>query len=50
MFFHTNQFQYNSKPYVAEPQAMGPQMDEFAPLIEPRLYWTPEQPMQPTAS
>jgi hypothetical protein len=50
LFFHTKQFQYNSKPHVAEPQAMGPQMDELALPVEPSLYWTPEQPMQSSAS
>jgi Mn-containing catalase len=36
--------------YVAEPQAMGPQMDELAPPVEPRLYSTPKQPMPPASS
>jgi Mn-containing catalase len=31
--------------YAAEPQAIGPQVDELAPPVEPRLYSTPEQPM-----
>ena len=36
--------------YVAEPQAMGPQMDELDPPVEPRLYSTPKQPMPPASS
>ena len=36
--------------YVAEPQAMGPQMDELDPPAEPRLYSTPKQPMPPASS
>ena len=36
--------------YVASPQAMGPQMDELDPPVEPRLYSTPKQPMQPSSS
>ncbi len=31
--------------YVASPQAMGPEMDELDPPVEPRLYSTPKQPM-----
>ncbi len=31
--------------YVSEPQAMGPEVDELAPPVEPRLYSTPKQPM-----
>jgi Mn-containing catalase len=36
--------------YVAEPEAMGPGMDELNPPVEPRLYSTPKQPMQPSSS
>ena len=36
--------------YVAEPQAMGPQMDELDPPVEPRLYSTPKKPMPPASS
>jgi Mn-containing catalase len=36
--------------YVTEPQAMGPQMDELDPPVEPRLYSTPKQPMPPASS
>jgi Mn-containing catalase len=36
--------------YVAEPEAMGPQMEELDPPVEPRLYSTPKQPMQPSTS
>ncbi|MDP9480626.1 MAG: manganese catalase family protein [Actinomycetota bacterium] len=36
--------------YVANPQAMGPQMDELDPPVEPRLYSTPKQPMPPSSS
>ena len=36
--------------YVAEPQAMGPQVDELDPPVEPRLYSTPKQPMPPASS
>jgi Mn-containing catalase len=36
--------------YVAEPEAMGPEMDELDPPVEPRLYSTPKQPMSPSAS
>jgi Mn-containing catalase len=36
--------------YVANPQAMGPQMDELDPPVEPRLYSTPKQPMPPASS
>ena len=36
--------------YVAEPEAMGPEMDELDPPVEPRLYSTPKQPMQPSSS
>jgi len=36
--------------YVAEPEAMGPQMDELDPPVEPRLYSTPKQPMSPASS
>jgi Mn-containing catalase len=36
--------------YVAEPQAMGPQMEELDPPVEPRLYSTPKQPMPPASS
>jgi Mn-containing catalase len=36
--------------YVADPAAMGPQMDELDPPVEPRLYSTPKQPTQPSSS
>ena len=36
--------------YVASPQAMGPQMDELDPPVEPRLYSTPKAPMPPSSS
>lgn len=36
--------------YVSEPQAMGPQMEVLDPPVEPRLYSTPKQPMQPSYS
>jgi Mn-containing catalase len=36
--------------YVAEPQAMGPQMEELDPPVEPRLYSTPKQPIPPASS
>jgi Mn-containing catalase len=36
--------------YVAEPEAMGPEVDELDPPVEPRLYSTPKQPMQPSSS
>jgi Mn-containing catalase len=36
--------------YVAEPQAMGPQMEELDPPVEARLYSTPKQPMPPASS
>jgi Mn-containing catalase len=36
--------------YVAEPEAMGPEVDELDALVEPRLYSTPKQPMQPSSS
>jgi manganese catalase len=36
--------------YVAEPQAMGPQMEELDPPLEPRLYSTPKQPIPPASS
>jgi Mn-containing catalase len=36
--------------YVADPEAMGPQMDELDPPVEPRLYSTPKQPMPPASS
>ena len=36
--------------YVAEPRAMGPQVAELAPPVEPRLYSTPKQPMPPASS
>jgi Mn-containing catalase len=36
--------------YVAEPEAMGPEMDELDPPVEPRLYSTPKQPMSPSSS
>jgi Mn-containing catalase len=36
--------------YVADPAAMGPQMEELGPPVEPRLYSTPKQPMPPASS
>jgi Mn-containing catalase len=36
--------------YVANPQAMGPEMDELNPPVEPRLYSTPKQPIQPSTT
>ena len=36
--------------YVADPAAMGPQMDELDPPVEPRLYSTPKQPVPPASS
>jgi Mn-containing catalase len=36
--------------YVAGPQAMGPEMVELDPPVEPRLYSTPKQPMPPASS
>ena len=36
--------------YVANPQAMGPEMVELDPPVEPRLYSTPKQPMPPASS
>lgn len=36
--------------YVANPEAMGPVVDELAAPVEPRLYGTPKAPMQPSAS
>jgi hypothetical protein len=45
LFFHTKLFQY-----VAEPQAMGPEMTELGPPVEPRLYATPKQPVQASSS
>ncbi len=36
--------------YVANPQAMGPEMDELDPPVEPRLYSTPKEPMPPASS
>jgi Mn-containing catalase len=36
--------------YVAETQAIGPQVEELDPPVEPRLYSTPEQPMPPASS
>jgi hypothetical protein len=36
--------------YVADPQAMRPQMEELDPSVEPRLCTTPKQPMQPSTS
>jgi Mn-containing catalase len=36
--------------YVAEPAAMGPEVEELAPPVEPRLYSTPKQPMPPASS
>lgn len=35
--------------YVSEPRAMGPQVEELNE-VEPRLYGTPKQPMDPTSS
>ena len=36
--------------YVAEPRAMGPEMVELDPPVEPRLYSTPKRPMPPASS
>jgi Mn-containing catalase len=36
--------------YVADPEAMGPEMDELDPPVEPRPYSTPKQPMSPASS
>jgi Mn-containing catalase len=36
--------------YVAEPAAMGPEVEELDPPVEPRLYSTPKQPMPPASS
>ena len=36
--------------HVAEPEAMGPQMEELDPPVEPRLYSTPKQLMPPASS
>ncbi len=36
--------------YVAEPPAMGPRVDELDPPVEPRLYSTPKQPIEPSSS
>jgi Mn-containing catalase len=36
--------------YVADPAAMGPQMEELDPPVEPRLYSTPKQPIPPASS
>jgi Mn-containing catalase len=36
--------------YVSDPQAMGPEMVELDPPVEPRLYSTPKQPMPPSSS
>jgi Mn-containing catalase len=35
--------------YVAEPQAMGPEVEELA-AVDPRLYGTPKQPIPPASS
>ena len=35
--------------YVAEPEAMGAEVDEL-PAVEPRLYGTPKQPIEPGSS
>jgi Mn-containing catalase len=35
--------------YVAEPQAMGPEVEELAEA-DPRLYGTPKQPILPASS
>jgi hypothetical protein len=35
---------------VTDPAAMGPQMEELDPPVEPRLYSTPKQPMPPASS
>ena len=35
--------------YVAEPQAMGPEVEELA-AVDPRLYGTPKQPTPPASS
>jgi Mn-containing catalase len=36
--------------YVADPEAMGPRMEELDPPVEPRLYSTPKQPMESSSS
>jgi Mn-containing catalase len=36
--------------YVGEPEAMGPEMDELDPPVEPRLYSTPKEQMPPASS
>ena len=36
--------------YVAESQAMGPLIEELEPPVEPRLYSTPKQPVEPASS
>jgi Mn-containing catalase len=36
--------------YVSEPQALGPEVDELAPPVEPRLYSTPKEPLPPASS
>ena len=35
--------------YVGEPAAMGPQVEELAE-VDPRLYGTPKQPVEPSSS
>ncbi len=36
--------------YVAQPEAMGPEMEELDPPVESRLYSTPKQPISPSSS
>jgi hypothetical protein len=36
--------------YVADPAAMGLWMEVLDPPVEPRLYSTPKQPVQPSTS
>lgn len=35
--------------YVSKPQAMGPKVEELGE-VDPRLYGTPKQPVQPSSS
>jgi Mn-containing catalase len=35
--------------YVAKPAAMGPEVEELAE-VDPRLYGTPKQPVEPSSS
>ena len=36
--------------YVSDPAALGSQMEELDPPVEPRLYSTPKQTMPPASS